>query len=248
MNRRAFLLQSLSYGLIASGCATHHPELYNGVGGAAIAHNSVAVLGVVQQAGLRIPVNEYRLATDLEILLREEQRHSVMPYKQVRIALGAERHDLLLKRLANAGELDSTDLTMLNGANLPTKMAVALTVTGNEVTNLPEERVKLRDHQGQVLSDREHLVLSTMRSVTMTATLVELGLGRVRMHDSFNYQSIERKRYLHYSGSSFSGSVAASLANTVANGVRAPKAPPAPGLYSSFYELLNDVAAKLPVT
>jgi len=235
--RRNFLLQSLSLGLVASGCASHHPESAE-----LVVPNSVAVLGIVQRDGLKIPINEYRLASDLEVLLREDHRYSVMPFQQVRLALGKDRHELLLKRLAGSGELDSSDLHMLSKSRLPTKMAVVLAITGDEIESLPEERLQLRDNQGRLLNDRQHLILSTMRSVSLTATLVDLGVGRVRMHDNFQYQSVERKRYMSYSGSSFSGSVAATLANTVANGVRKPKWPAAPGLYGSFYELISDVA------
>ena len=241
-DRRIFLLQSLALGAIVSGCSNRRTR------GAAIPRKSVAVLGVVQQAGLKIPVNEYRLATDLEILLREEQRYAVMPYKQARLALGAERQDLLLKRLASSGQLDSTDLDMLENANLPARMGVALTITGDAVSYPNAQPSRIRDNQGRLLNDRTLMTMSAMRSVSMTATVVELGAGRVRMHDSFTYQSVERKQFVQYTGSSFSGSLAARVANTVSNGVRTPDHPEAPGLYGSFYELLNDVAQKLPIT
>lgn len=241
-DRRQLLLHSLALGFIASGCANTPP------GEDSIPRRSVAVLGVVQQPGLRVPVNEHRLASDLAILLREEQRYAVMGYKQARLALGADRQDLLLKRLANAGQLDGTDLSMLKQANLPARMGVALTITGDAVTYPKPESVRIRDNQGRLLNDRTLMTVSAMRSVSLTATLVELNASRVRMHDSFTYQSIERKQFVRYTGSSFTGSLAARVANTVSNGVGAPDQPTAPGLYSSFYELLNDVAEKLPVS
>jgi len=246
-DRRLFLLQSLALGLFASGCAKRGPD-GRGPFGPVIPRKSVAVLGVVQQPGLGIPVNEYRLASDLEILLREEQQYAVMPYKQARIALGAARQDLLLRRLANAGQLDEADLDMLRNAKLPARMGIALTVTGDAVSypRLPPTRI--RNNQGQILNDRSLVTRSAMRSVSMTATVVELAAGQVRMHDSFNYQSVERKQYVQYTGSSFTGSLAARVANTVSNGVRSPDDPEPPGLYNSFYELLNDVAEKLPIT
>jgi len=246
-DRRQFLLQSLALGLTLSGCANRGSNR-TGSGGPVIPHRSVALLGVVQQPGLGIPVNEDRLATDLEILLREEQQYAVMAYKQVRIALGSARQDLLLRRLANAGQLEQADLDMLKEAQLPARMGVALTVTGDAVTYPKLPRTRIRNNQGQILNDRSLITRSAMRSVSMTATVVELAAGQVRMHDSFNYQSVERKQYVEYTGSSFTGSLAARVANTVSNGVRSPDDPEPPGLYSSFYELLNDVAEKLPIT
>lgn len=241
--RRAFLLKSLSLGFVATGCAPFSGNLVSDS-----APNSVAVLGVVQRQGLSIPINEYRVAGDLEDLLRDNQGYSVMAIDQVRRSLGGQRHDLLLKRVSRAGSVDSTDLRMLKQINLPTRMAVLLTITGNEEVKLDPERIKVRDNQGEFLSDREHVVLSTSRRVTLTATLINLGLQRVRLHNEFSYVSIERKRFLEYNGSSFSGTVAARLANAVANGVRAPGWPEAPNLQDSFYELLNDVAEELPIS
>jgi len=227
--------------LTASGCRTHHPEFTAGV------PRSVAVLGVVQREGLNVPINEYRLARDLETLLREQYRHSVMPIQQVRIALGGQRHDMLLRRFSRSGVLYDSDLLMLNRANLPTRMAVLLTMASNDVENLPEERLRLRDAQGRVMADREHQILATKRSVSMTATLVNLGSKQVRLRDTFTYQAVERKRFVHYSGSSFSGSVAASVVNKLSNGGSQPKWPAPPGVYGSFYELLNEVAKQLPI-
>ena len=241
-SRRSFLLKSFSLGLLATGCTP-----LSGGFGTAIAPGSVAVLGVVQRTGLNIPVNEYRLAGDLEDLLSENRNYSVMPIELVRQSLGAERHDLLLRRVAQSGSLDSADLRMLSRVNLPTRMGVLLTITGNEEIKHKAEHLEVHDGQGQLFKDREHLVLSTSRTVSLTATLVNLGLQRVRLHNEFSYESTERKRYLEYRGSTFSSSVAARLANTVANGVRKPDWPDAPNVYSSFYELLNDVADELPI-
>ncbi len=241
--RRHFLLQTLSLGLLASGCASLRQETTDTMA----VPNSVAVLGVVQREGLKIPVNEYRLAADLETMLRENHRYSVMPVDQVRLGLSKQGHDLLLRRVASYGTLDDSDVQMLKRAKLPTRMAVVLAITGDEVSKMDKERLQLRDNSGKLLNDREHVILSTARSVSLSATLVDLGLGRVRMHNDFTYESVERKRYLQYSGSSFTGTVAAKLANTVANGVRQPEWPDPPGLYGSFYQLLGDVAQELPI-
>lgn len=231
--RRHFLVKSLSIGLLATGCASYRQETTDTM----VVPNSVAVLGVVQREGLKIPVNEYRLASDLEVMLRENQGYAVMPVNQVRLGLGKQRHELLLNRVASYGTLDDSDIRMLKQLNLPTRMAVVLTITGDEVAKMDKERLQLRDNSGKLLNDREHVILSTARSVSMAATLVDLGLGRVRMHNDFTYESVERKRYLEYNGSSFTGTVAAKLANTVANGVRQPVWPDPPGLYGSFYQL-----------
>lgn len=240
--RRRFLISTATLGLTASGCAT-----VGGINGTSAVPNSIAVLGVVQQKGLTVAVNEHRLATDLENLLRDNHQYAVMPVGEARLALGKDRHDLLLKRVSEQGGLDASDLTMLNRVNLPTRMAVMLTITGDDVEKLDPVEQPLRDNRGLRITDRTHVVLSTARSVSLSATLVDLGLGRVRMHNDFRYESVERKRYLKYHGSSLTGTVAARLANTVANGTRGPDWPAAPSLYQSFYELLTDVADELPV-
>lgn len=244
IDRRTFLFQTLSLGLLASGCSTldsHSNASANS------APNSVAVLGVVQQNGLNIPINEIRLAGQLETILREQHQYAVMPFSQVRISLGKDQHETLLRRVANFGTLEADDLRMLNRSELPTRMGLVVTITGDDVEKLDKERVQIRDSGGKLLKDRDHVILSTARTVTLSATLVNLGLGRVRMHNDFTYESVERRRYLEYNGSSFTGTVAARLANTVANGVRTPDWPEPPGLQDSFYALLEDVAEELPI-
>ena len=240
--RRAFLLQSLSFSLAATGCTSFSKRL-----GTATAPNSVAVLGVVQRSGLNLDLNEYRLAADFEDILRDNHGYSVMAIEQARQYIGAERHDLLLRRVANSGSLDRTDLRMLNQANMPTRMGVFLTITGNEEAKLDPEQLQLRDDAGRFLQDRQHVVLATSRRVSLTATLVNLGLERVRMHNEFRFESIERKRFLEYSGTGFTGSLAARLANTVANGVIPPDWPKPPELYDSYYQILIDVGKRLPI-
>jgi len=215
-------------------------------GRARVIPNSIAILGVVQHADVDIPINEFRLSRDLEDLLRDERRTPVMAQEQVRIALGKETHDLLLRRVAANGQLDAQDLRMLHSSNLRTSTAVILTITGNDVEALPEKRQKLRNSRGHLLNSREHRVLATQRKVSMTATVVELSVGRIRMHENFVHNAVEKKRYLKYSSSSLTGSVAASVANAVSNGVGSLKRPPAPPLYGSFYTLLNKVAEALP--
>jgi len=114
--------------------------------------SSVAILGVVQQDGLNIPINEFRLSLSLEDILRDEHRYPVMDQQQVRLALGDETHDILLRRMAKSGELTAQDLRMLRSSTLRTPMALILTITGNEVSSLPAKRKKLRDSQGNLLS------------------------------------------------------------------------------------------------
>jgi len=240
--RRVFLLKSLSLGLLATGCTP-----FSGNRETDAAANSVAVLGVVQRQGLKIPLNEYRLAGDLEDLLRDNHNYAVMAVDQVRLSLGSQRHDLLLRRLARSGSLDETDLRMLRQANLPTKTGVLLTITGNESAKLDPERLRLRDNRGDYLNDREQVVLSTARRVSLIATVVNLGAERVQLHNEFTYSAIERKQFLEYSGANFGSSMAARLANTFSNGIRPPDWPDAPNLHNSFYELLSDVAEKLPI-
>jgi len=180
-------------------------------------------------------------------MLRDQHDYTVMPVPQARRALGKDNHERLLRRVARTGGLDSEDARMLSDTSLPTNLAVVLTITEDDVAKLPEERRKLRNHRGQLLSDREHLIFSTQRRVAVSATLVDLSRGRVRLRKTFRHDAIERKRILRYSGSSLSGSVAATFANTVANGIRTPGWPTAPGVYGSFYNLISEVAAKLPV-
>ena len=244
-SRRNFLLKSIPLTLLAAGCAG---SFSNGPRNN-FAPNSVAVLGVVQKQGLEVPISEYRLANDLEKLLRDNHSYTVMPLVEARNQMGAERHEILLKRVAGNGSLDREDTRMLRQMNFPVGTGVILALIGNEQEKLEPERLALRDNSGKVLTDREHVVLSTLRSVSLTATLVDLATERVQMHNEFNYESIERKRYVQYSsGASFGSTVAARLANTVTNGLSKPDWPEAPGLYDSFYELLTDVAAELPVS
>ncbi len=242
-DRRGFLTRSMALGLLASGCSVNS---WNNRGPGAAA-NSVAVLGVVQSQGVDIAVNTARLAADLQGILRDEHNYAVMPVAEVRNALGQAQYETLLRRVAVFGTLEADDVRILTLARLPTSTAVILVITDDDVRQLDKERVEIRDNNDEVLLDRDHVILSTARIVSLTATVMDTKSGRVRMHNEFTQESIERRRYLEYNGSSFTGTVAARLANTVANGVRQPDWPDPPLLHQSFYALLEDVADELPV-
>jgi len=105
---------------------------------------------------------------------------------------------------------------------------------------------QLRNNAGEVLSDRERIVLSTVREMQVSASLLNIASGRVIWSKSYRATPAKQTSYVHYSGSSFSGSLAASFANTMSNGLRVPSGPVPPSNLLTLRSLLTEIVRNIP--
>jgi hypothetical protein len=99
---------------------------------------------------------------------------------------------------------------------------------------------------GAKLTDRERIVLATERTTRLSATMIDLRTGAMLWHREYSVSPATEQAMIQYRGSSFSGSLAAVLANTVVNGVRVPDHPAAPPLRLNLRALLREVTRNLP--
>jgi len=76
--------------------------------------------------------------------------------------------------------------------------------------------------------------------------MINVASGRVIWSKSYRATPASESSYVHYSGSSFSGSLAASFANTMSHGIKAPAGPVPPSNTLTVSSLLREIVRNLP--
>jgi len=147
---------------------------------------------------------------------------------------------------ASSGQLKSDDIAALRAANPAIQSALIARIEKNTVRPGDAKRIVLRNSVGHVLSDRERVVRSTVREMQIRASMINVPSGRVIWSKSYRATPATESSYVLYSGSSFSGSLAASFANTMSNGLRVPSGPVPPSSVLTARSLLREVVRNLP--
>jgi hypothetical protein len=210
-------------------------------------NTGIAVLGVSAKTGLETAINRNGLAADFTKLLVERRAFPVLPTATLRQYVGADRVVDMLNRFAKNGRLDPRDIKALMSAGLPTPRIVLARLEEDYVVKLPARREVVLNRVGELLADREKKVLATQRVTRVSATLIDLRNGSEVWNRHFRVDPVAEATTTQYLGSSFSGSLAAAFANTMVNGVRVVRYPPAPTLRLSMISLLREIADNLPV-
>ena len=240
MNVNRFTLFWTLLLLVLSGCAAKYPIQQ------AAQLNGVAVVVVTQRDGVEVGINRSLLAQDLLEFLRDEGRESVLPWYRVQEGLGSDAYENLVDHYEVTGELSEGHLQRLREANLLMPFGLVARIESNEIIQREPEHEELRDNAGQRLYDRERIVLTTQRTTSLSATLIDLQSGLPIWTRTYSVNPVSKSSYTQYLGSSFSGSLAAALANTVANGLRIPQGPPAPSLRLTLRSLMREVVRNIP--
>ena len=223
--------------MLLQGCSTN-PNARQ----AAVARNGVAVLGVVTQTGVNGTMSQASLNGMMHDTVRETGRFSSLAAHKVRKVIGGDRYTTMMKSYAKTGSLQPEDIQLLMAARLPVNYAIISRIQENSTLAGPSTVESLRNNAGELLNDRERLVHSTVRRVTLTSTMINLRTGEAYWSRSYKAEPVSKASYTRYSGSSFAGSLAATMANTVANGIRKPSGPPAPSLQLTLQSLMREVA------
>lgn len=229
--------------LIAAGCVSKSPL------GQSTVPRSIAVVGVAVAPGVKPGKSQTAMALELQDLIHQNGGYKTLRSSEVGKAMNsatARSYNALIENYSRNGALHPTDLQALGSARLPVQMALIARVEKNEVKPGELKRLQLRNNAGDILTDRERRVLSTVREMQMQASLINMTSGAVVWSRTYRSTPTTESSYVHYSGSSFSGSLAASLANTMTNGLRVPAGPLPPSNQLTLRSLMREVVRNLP--
>jgi len=204
------------------------------------------VVGVAAGAALEVGVNGTTLAHDLAGFLMQRPDLLVSPIPQVQRIIGRDKLAGLLHRFAERGDLDSRDKQRLMAAGLDAQRAIIVSVDSDEIRSREIVAEPIPASGGGYMQDRENIVQSVERETRMSASLMDLRSGKVVWRRSYSITPVTRSSHVSYNGKSFSASLAATLANTMANGWSVPEAPLPPSLRLNLRSLLREVAQSLP--
>lgn len=209
--------------------------------------SGVAVVGVTARTGLNVAINRNLLASDFSELLAERREFAVLPAISLRRFLGGARTDDLLTRYAAKGLLAEQDVQLLMAAGMPTPRAIIVRIEEDYIKKLPVRREPVFNQAGAALVDRERRILATQRITRLSVMLVDLRTGRLVWNRQYQVDPVAEASSTKYLGSSFSGSVAAAVADKVLNGGNSDKHPDAPTLGASLNSLLREVVVNMPL-
>ena len=211
--------------------------------------NGIAIIGVSNADGVKPGASHNAMSRELGDLILERGQHRILPSIDVQKSLNSVSPGHYGAMLLNYGEhavLSPNNIRALLAAKLPVSTALVARVSRNKVTTGEPVREKLRNNAGELISDREKIVLSTIREMQIEAALINIGTGAVIWSKAYRATPATKASYVHYYGSSFSGTLAATLANTMSNGLRGPVGPPPPSHQLTLRSLMREVARNLP--
>lgn len=229
--------------LVLFGCA--------GYGGTAQREptRTAAILGVTVMPGAESGRSQGTITRELEALMLADSTYRIMRSDDVSKAVSAATpgaFDAVLGNYAKSGYVKGYDLKALQGAQLPVQTALIARIEKNQVVNGEPKRIELRNNVGDVLTDRERVILSTVREMQIQASMINIANGRVIWNKTYRATPASKSSYVHYSGSSFSGSLAASFVNTMSNGIKVPSGPAPPSSLLTVRSLLREIVRNLP--
>lgn len=207
----------------------------------------IVVLGAVARTGLKLPLDTARMSIDLAALLAGRGDLSVTSALTAREIIGAGPHDEMTAFYARHSRLAPYQIQRLMAANLPSSRALIVKLASDQVEQLPVQRDAALDDKGLQIADRERRTYITQRTTRLTAMLVNLGNGRVEWTRQYRVNPSTQISTNHHVGGSLSESLAATVANTVVQGLGEARYPLPPPLYDSVLALLQEVTYQLPL-
>lgn len=206
----------------------------------------IAVLGVTERTGVASGLNRAAMGREFGELLDERAGFVVIPHEQVQRKVGAQRLAAINARFAQRAEFLPADLQVLMAAGVGARRAAIARVESDEIQGLPPRREAVTNRQNGVMKDRQRIVLATRRTTRMSVSMFDLQTGRKLWERVYAVEPETSSAYVHYFGSSFSGSLAAALANTMVNGVKLPTNPAPPSLRLTLRSLLREAVRNMP--
>jgi len=206
----------------------------------------VAVLGVVERSGVESGLNRAIMGREFSELLNERSGFNVIPYIQVQRSVGADRLAAINARYSQQAEFSPADVQTLMAAGVGARRAVIARIESDDIQGLPSRSESVTNRQNGVMNDRKRIVLSTRRTTRMSASMYDLQTGVKLWERVYAVEPETSSAYVHYFGSSFSGSLAAALANTMVNGVRLPSNPAPPNIRLTLRSLLRESVRNMP--
>lgn len=241
--RRAFLVAAgVTVSSVVAGCGTPVEQSRS----AEATGLALLVLAAAPKVGVQLPAAT--LGTLLENELSAAGKREVTPLARVRAVVGGARHAVISSEFAQSGRLVNESLQTVMATPLPVRRGLLVRIEQNDTDVLEPVIEPYRNLSGRSPSDRRRVVLAARRRVRIAATLLDLGTGSVRWRKSWSASPIARTDYVRYTGSSLTGSVSASLANSVVNGLGGPAAPPPPGLETALQAIFRELAETLAAT
>lgn len=238
---RAFCrLMIVVFALFMTACASQGSLPNNAVHG-------LALVGSTAKIGLKAPVDQSLLSSELVAQIVQSKGITVTPAPSVRKIVGAGPHDEMMAFYARHGRFAPYQVQRLMAANLPASRVLAVRLELDTVERLPLVRQQAVNSDGMLIANREQRVYVTRRVTQLSATLLNLRNGRVVWTRQYRVSPETVATSSHLVGESFSTSVAAVVANTLVNGIDESKHPAPSPLADSINALLREVATNVPV-
>jgi len=217
--------------LLVSACTTYTPP---DAGGSAVSSDSVIVLGVVSSDPPLSAFKRKEYADRLEAQIRTHQsRYNVVAGNDWRRYVNQRGGDsgnlsLVLGQYRLYGKLNAENLAILQRQGLPARYVVVARIENNETRKFREINNYLRNNRGELLTDRREVALIHQREVQVATQVYDLVNGGLVWSEYYTSKPEAKNVYVEYTGSSFVGSVANSLANSFVKGRTASRFPAAP--------------------
>lgn len=251
--RRRVFLQSVfivllvlvsSTACVARGGNYDHRSFHN----RSIEEDGLAIVAVVS-AQKNIPTYENldwskRLENSVRV---KHDQYPLVSAVSIKNAL-AKNYTTVLGNYRKYGDLDRESFALIRKAPIVARFGMFVRIERDQVYRPPRKELPVKNAQGEIMTDRVMLVLSSQRIMAVSASVYDLKTGRIVWRRVREVSPQNNASYVDYRGKSFAGALTVATLNTVNNGTISRKPPDYPSRNFTLKKAMDDIASQLPGT
>jgi hypothetical protein len=190
-----------------------------------IQEGGLAIMGVVEANRINPSYQYLDWSKRLErSVVLENLNYPVVPALSIKKALGAN-YTAVLNGFQLNNELGSTEKDIIRRAPIIARYGLFARIERDH-TELPRrQELPVKNARGEIAKDREKVVLSSRRTVTVSAKVYDFKTGQIVWQKTSEASPLHHATYINYRGGSFTGALPAATHNSVRNGSLSRHAP-----------------------
>lgn len=230
------------------GCATRGDYNHRSLSHGQISEKGLMVLGVVPFSEQETAMRTNKRSTALSKAVAEARSdYPLVSTSAAKKELGQSYADIMAAYRRN-GMLGFEEFEKIRQSRVLSRYVMIAGIDGEKLDHPPERYKEHYDNIGKLRSDKHEIIVSSRRSLSVTAKVYDLRTGRVVWKVTRTPSPSNSASYIVYKGDSFARAVQAAAMNRLSNGSLQHLPPPFPSRETAFEQALEQIVEALPST
>ena len=158
----------------------------------------------------------------------------------------SENYPLIMAAYQKQGALGRKELELIRQSKILSRYALIARIDSNRRDHPPKTYKEQFDGSGKLREDRHDVIVSSRRTLSVTAKVYDLEFGKVVWQARRVPSPVNTATYVVYKGDKFAHALQIATMNHLTNGSLKHLPPPFPPLESVFEEAVDQVVRALP--